>query len=81
MGNLERNSETWKTLGFSMPGFKYWSGFNFRVRVGKRSGYSPGFQVFGFKDPSLINTTFLCSIDLESQIESYMNSILCGLGI
>ena len=31
-----------------MPGFRYCSGFNCRVWVGKRSGYSPGFRVFGW---------------------------------
>ena len=40
-------------------GFGYWSGFNFRVRVPKYSGYSPGFRVFGFKDPSLYNINIL----------------------
>ena len=52
MGLLERNSETWKTPGFS--GLGYWLGFNFWVRVAKKSGYSPGFLVFRLKDPSLV---------------------------
>ena len=44
-----------------MPGFGYWSGFNFRVWVwvGKRSGYSPGFRVFDFKDLSPEASVFL----------------------
>ena len=54
MGNLERNSETWKNPGFS--------GFVCRVSgiggVAKRSGFYPGFWFFGFKDPSLVRTLF-----------------------
>ena len=48
-----------KPLGFRVlnVGFRVLVGFQFsgsgRVRVAKKLGYSPGFRVFGFKDPSL----------------------------
>ena len=68
MGYLERNSETWKTPGFRVlnVGFRVLVGFQFsgsgRVWVAKKSGYSPGFRVFGFKDPSLFIFTLFCQV-------------------
>ena len=48
-----------KTSGFRVlnVGFRVLFGYQFsgsgRVRVAKRSGFSPGFRVFGFGYPSL----------------------------
>ena len=50
-----------KTSGFRVlnVGFRVLVGFQFsgsgRVRVAKKSGYLPGFRVFGFKYPSLVH--------------------------
>ena len=49
-----------KTSGFRVlnVGFRVLFGYQFsgsgRVRVAKRSGFSPGFRVFGFGYPSLL---------------------------
>ena len=63
MGFLERDFlKLGKPPGFRVlnVGFRVLVGFQFsgsgRVRVAKWSGYSPGFRVFGFKDPSLLHT-------------------------
>ena len=59
MGYLQRNSETWNV------GFGYWSGFNFRVRVG--FGYQnsrvipPGFGFSGSKT----HHQLVCEFDMQ----------------